>query len=52
MVFKFCYMFFSKGGDLAVEFIDDRGLIAVQGPEAVKIVQSVITESVSSSIHL
>jgi len=36
----------SKGGDLAVEFIDDRGLIAVQGPEAVKIVQSVITESV------
>jgi len=33
----------SKGGDVTVEFVDDHGLIAVQGPEAVKIVQSLIT---------
>ena len=33
----------SKGGDVTVEFVDDHGLIAVQGPEAVKIVQSLVT---------
>ena len=32
-----------KGGDVTVEFVDDHGLIAVQGPEAVKIVQSLTT---------
>lgn len=36
----------SKGKDVTVEFIDDRGLIAVQGPESAKIVQSVIGDSV------
>ena len=35
------YFFCSKGGDVIVEFIDDRGLIAVQGPEAAQIVQSI-----------
>ncbi len=30
-----------KGGDVTVEFIEDRGLLAVQGPEAAAIVQSV-----------
>ena len=47
--------FFSKGKDVTVEFIDDRGLIAVQGPESAKIVQSVIGDSVSKSgfkIHI
>ncbi len=38
----------SKGGDVTVEFVDDHGLIAVQGPEAVKIVQSLITERVKT----
>jgi glycine cleavage system aminomethyltransferase T len=37
----------SKGGDVTVEFVDDHGLIAVQGPEAVKIVQSLITDQVN-----
>ena len=30
-----------KGRDVTVEFIEDRGLIAVQGPEAAEIVESV-----------
>ena len=38
-------MIFSKGGDVTIEFIDDHGLIAVQGPEAAKVVQSVVTVS-------
>jgi len=38
----------SKGGDVTIEFIDDHGLIAVQGPEAAKVVQSVVTVDLTS----
>ena len=39
---------FSKGSDISVELIEDRGLIALQGPEAHLVLQSVAELSLAS----
>ena len=38
--FAYLILFGSQGKDVTLEFIEDRGLIAVQGPETSKILES------------